>query len=140
MLETAYSKAIIVFLLIIIVKFYKKMIAQVTKPKNSDDNKQERSILSQILTVPNLLTLSRIFCIPFILYYLLVDKHLYACLLFIYAAISDFLDGYIARKCKNQSSFLGSILDPLADKLLIGSLTITLTLNHMIPLGNFSFI
>lgn len=137
MLETAYSKAIIVFLLIIIVKFYKKMIAQVTKPKNSE---QERSILSQILTVPNLLTLSRIFCIPFILYYLLVDKHLYACLLFIYAAISDFLDGYIARKCKNQSSFLGSILDPLADKLLIGSLTITLTLNHMIPLGNFSFI
>ena len=137
MLETAYSKAIIVFLLILIVKFYKKMIAQVTKPKNSE---QERSILSQILTVPNLLTLSRIFCIPFILYYLLVDKHLYACLLFIYAAISDFLDGYIARKCKNQSSFLGSILDPLADKLLIGSLTITLTLNHMIPLGNFSFI
>ena len=73
-----------------------------------------------ILTVPNLLTSLRIASIPFINYYFLNDRHDIACGLFIMASFTDFLDGFIARNFPNQLSHLGSILDPLADKLLIG--------------------
>lgn len=100
--------------------------------KNEETN--ERNERNLILTIPNLITFSRIVCIPFILYFIFENQHFYSCGLFAYAAISDFLDGYISRNFKNQSSFLGSILDPIADKLLIGSLIITLCLNQMIPL------
>jgi cardiolipin synthase len=98
------------------------------KTENVASNDQDR-----ILTVPNILTLSRILSVPVINYFVFVNKHEYACLLFTLSGITDVLDGYIARNFKNQSSNLGSILDPLADKLLIGSLTITLFLNSMIP-------
>jgi cardiolipin synthase len=86
------------------------------------------------LTVPNLLTASRIASVPFINYFVLINKHEYACALFFASGVTDFLDGYIARNFKNQRSNIGSILDPLADKLLIGSLTLTLTLSSMMPL------
>jgi cardiolipin synthase len=48
------------------------------------------------------------------------------------AAVSDWLDGHIAKNY-NQKSYLGSLLDPLADKLVIGSLTIGLTIEELIP-------
>lgn len=144
MIETIYSQAIV--LCAFILDCQKKMTSFSSQPEqqpnkpmiHSNGNKtsvQNESIASQIMTIPNLITLSRIAIIPFILYFILNDQHINACLLFVYAAISDFLDGFIARKCATQSSFLGSILDPLADKLLIGSLAITLTINNMIPLG-----
>lgn len=93
-----------------------------------DDDKQ-----NIIATIPNFLTSLRIISIPFINYFVLINKHEYACLLFFVAGLTDFLDGYIARNWKNQKSYLGSIMDPLADKLLIGSLTIALTLNGLLP-------
>jgi cardiolipin synthase len=80
-----------------------------------------------------MLTMSRIASTPFINYFVYVDQHYYACMLFVMAAVTDFLDGYIARNWPNQQSNLGSILDPLADKLLICSLTVTLSLAHMLP-------
>ncbi len=95
---------------------------------NNDD---EQNV---IFTIPNILTSLRILSIPFINYLVFIDKHEYACALFLAAGFTDFFDGYIARNWKNQKSYLGSILDPLADKLLIGSLTITLTLNDMLPI------
>ncbi len=73
-----------------------------------------------ILTIPNLLTSLRIASIPFINYYFFNGRHDIACGLFVMASLTDFLDGYIARNFPNQLSHLGSILDPLADKLLIG--------------------
>jgi cardiolipin synthase len=99
--------------------------------KHNDQIKLTEDI---ILTVPNALTSLRIVCTPFINYFLLINKHEYACALFVFAGITDFLDGYIARNWPNQKSNLGSILDPLADKLLIGSLTVTLTCKDMLPL------
>lgn len=89
---------------------------------------------NRIHTIPNYITISRIMSVPFINYFVLVNQHELACGLFLLASVTDFLDGYIARNWPNQQSFLGSILDPLADKLLIGSLTVTLTLNHMLPI------
>ena len=111
-------------------------LQNVNKPvsDNNSEKKTKNFNENRLLTIPNVLTLSRIASVPFINYFALIQKHEYACLLFLVSGLTDFLDGYIARNFKNQSSSIGSILDPLADKLLIGSLTITLSLNSMLPL------
>ena len=87
-----------------------------------------------VFTIPNCLTTLRIIAIPFIQYFILIDRHDLACGLFVAASLTDFLDGFIARNFPNQMSYIGSIIDPLADKLLIGSLTITLAVYNMLPL------
>ncbi|MBW4090963.1 MAG: CDP-diacylglycerol--glycerol-3-phosphate 3-phosphatidyltransferase [Proteobacteria bacterium] len=73
--------------------------------------------------LPNLLTLSRIGAIP-VLVALVAMRHpgtdLAACLVFSAAAITDWLDGHLAR-ARRQQSDLGRMLDPIADKLLVGA-------------------
>ena len=49
-----------------------------------------------------------------------------ACGLFVYAGATDMADGYIARNFKNQASSLGSFLDPLSDKILVGKTAIAI--------------
>lgn len=76
---------------------------------------------SSLYSIPNLITYFRLLSIPFILIFYLsgIDiLQLLAFITFILAALSDFLDGYLARKL-NQTSLLGKILDPIADKLLV---------------------
>lgn len=76
---------------------------------------------SSLYSIPNLITYFRLLSIPFILIFYLsgIDiLKLLAFITFILAALSDFLDGYLARKL-NQTSVLGKILDPIADKLLV---------------------
>ncbi len=73
------------------------------------------------MTIPNQLTLLRILLIPIfvVAFYLPFGWHnLLACFVFVLAAITDILDGYLARKL-NQTSTLGAFLDPVADKLMI---------------------
>ena len=82
-----------------------------------------------IINLLNALTLSRIFCAIIIyLFLLLGNNYAIALLLFFIASISDFLDGYIAKKT-NSESVLGEILDPIADKLLIVFVLIGLSVN-----------
>lgn len=72
------------------------------------------------LNLPNLITLLRIFLIPvFIILYIdpTQNRSLIAAIIFAFAAITDFVDGYIARKT-GQVTKLGKLLDPIADKLL----------------------
>jgi cardiolipin synthase len=79
--------------------------------------------------LPNLLTLSRIFSIPFIVWCFYVDglwAHLTATLLFMIACITDFFDGYFAREWEQVSSF-GRFLDPVADKLLVSTTLLMLS-------------
>ena len=71
-------------------------------------------------TIPNLLTVLRIILVPFIAYTLLYRLWMLAFPLFAIAAVSDALDGYLARKW-DQKTKIGAYLDPLADKLLIVS-------------------
>ena len=86
-----------------------------------------------ILNVPNVITLSRIILIPLIigLYYLPYDwlsdhqKNAAATLIFILAAATDWLDGYLARRL-NQMSAFGEFLDPVADKLIVAGALIVL--------------
>ncbi len=81
-----------------------------------------------LLNAPNLLTLLRIALIPaFIIAYYLVAPwaHMLATGLFILAALTDWLDGYLARRLEQTSPF-GAFLDPVADKLMIAAALVLL--------------
>lgn len=74
-----------------------------------------------MLNLPNILTISRIFVIPIVLVLMVFDTptaRWTACALFTAAGITDFFDGYLARR-SNLVSPLGRFLDPIADKLLV---------------------
>ena len=78
------------------------------------------------LTIPTILTWTRIFAIPLIVgvFYLpetalaSADKNFWATVMFVVFALTDWLDGYLARKLDQSSSF-GAFLDPVADKVLV---------------------
>lgn len=79
--------------------------------------------LRMFLTIPTVLTWARIVAIPLIVgvFYLPIDPHsrnLWATVLFVVFAATDWLDGYLARKLHQMSSF-GAFLDPVADKFLV---------------------
>lgn len=85
-------------------------------------------VSTEIWNLPNALTLLRIFLVPFLVVVLLTkfSGREYAGLaIFLVAAITDFFDGYIARK-RNQMTRLGALLDPIADKLLMSAAFISL--------------
>jgi cardiolipin synthase len=88
--------------------------------------------------LPNLLTLSRIAAIPLLVALMAwhtAGADLAACALFALAGFTDWLDGRIARQRKLQSE-LGRMLDPIADKLLVGATLMALAgLNRLSPLG-----
>jgi CDP-diacylglycerol--glycerol-3-phosphate 3-phosphatidyltransferase len=95
--------------------------------------------MRRLINAPNLVTVSRIVLIPLIigLYYVPEDwlstqgKNLSATIVFIVAAVSDWLDGYLARRL-NQMSAFGAFLDPVADKLIVaGALLVLLHLNRV---------
>jgi cardiolipin synthase len=88
--------------------------------------------LSQFRAAPNLLTLLRLFALPFIVNAILDGHWGFAFGLVLFAGVSDGFDGLLARML-NQQTTLGLYLDPIADKLLLSSLFITLTLVGDIP-------
>ena len=71
-----------------------------------------------MIKIVNLITLSRILLAPIIFVFLMLDNYLLCLLLFTFAGITDYFDGYLARKY-NAESQLGEILDPIADKILV---------------------
>ncbi|EMR10428.1 hypothetical protein PNEG_01144 [Pneumocystis murina B123] len=92
-----------------------------------------------IYTIPNFLTLSRLIVAPITGYCILHEQHLYSVLFFIYASLSDVLDGWISRKW-DVKSIAGTILDPMADKFFIIISTLCLTIKQQIPYYLFSVI
>jgi CDP-diacylglycerol--glycerol-3-phosphate 3-phosphatidyltransferase len=89
--------------------------------------------MGQLLTLPNILTGFRFILIPVLIIFFLVEQtatvEMCAFVVFIVAALTDFADGYLARKYEKES-VLGKLMDPLADKALVTSALIML-----IPLG-----
>lgn len=83
-------------------------------------------------TVPNIITLARIISSPLLAGLILQGRYSYAVMGLAVAAGSDWLDGHIAKNY-NQSSVLGSFLDPLADKVLVAALAVPLALQGFIP-------
>ncbi|MCL4558836.1 MAG: CDP-alcohol phosphatidyltransferase family protein [Deltaproteobacteria bacterium] len=85
------------------------------------------------MTIPNILSLLRIFSLPFLFYLIRSGHEVAAFYLLIGSWFTDLLDGFIARTF-NQRSKLGSYLDPIADKVVTASLFVFLTLYNRIPL------
>ena len=93
------------------------------------------------MNLPNALTLLRIFIVPLLVVVLLtpfsenwlgMPRHIFGLALFLAAALTDYLDGHIARR-RDQVSRLGKLLDPIADKLLISAALISLVENRLAP-------
>lgn len=82
---------------------------------------------TKIMTVPNMITMSRIAVTPFIGHFIMTNNLSPALGAFAYCCVTDFFDGHIARKYK-LNSVAGSILDPIADKLLMLVTTVSMTL------------
>ncbi|MBE9546479.1 MAG: CDP-diacylglycerol--glycerol-3-phosphate 3-phosphatidyltransferase [Proteobacteria bacterium] len=84
------------------------------------------------MNIPNFLSLIRIFLVPVLVIFLIQGSFLNALIVFVVAGITDALDGFFARILK-QKTVLGAYLDPLADKALLISTFVTLSILGMIP-------
>ena len=87
---------------------------------------------SRIVTVPNLLTVFRMVLIPVFVSLLFYQRFLFALIIFIVAGLTDGLDGLLARRF-DQRSQLGTILDPIADKLMLVTAFIVLSMRSVFP-------
>jgi cardiolipin synthase (CMP-forming) len=88
--------------------------------------------LSQLFTAPNQLTLLRMIFVPFIVIHLVEGRYLWALVVFVIAGFSDGLDGLLARTL-HQQTLLGQYLDPIADKLLLSTIFLVLSILRKIP-------
>jgi cardiolipin synthase len=86
--------------------------------------------INPIFTVPNVLSILRILLIPVFVVLLIGDKKLSAFFVFLFASLTDLLDG-IAARIWHQKTILGTYLDPAADKLLMASTFIALSLPRL---------
>lgn len=90
-------------------------------------------VTDRILTLPNILSVTRLFGVPLFLWLVLVpEEDGWALVLLMVSGITDWLDGLLARTL-NQASRLGQILDPVADRLYILAVVIGLALRDIIP-------
>lgn len=85
------------------------------------------------MNIPNAITVVRIILVPVMLYFLVEGRELLALLVFLTAAISDGLDGLIA-KVLHQQTRLGAFLDPIADKFLLSTAFIVLAVLGSVPI------
>lgn len=87
-----------------------------------------------IFTIPNLLCVARMAMSPYLGYVIINGDFALGMGILTVAGITDLLDGYIARNWPSQASRAGSFLDPMADKILMGCLVVSLTYTNMFPL------
>ncbi len=88
--------------------------------------------LSQILSAPNQITLGRMAFLPFVVIKIIEGHYRGALILFLFAGLSDGLDGLLARRL-HQQTLLGQYLDPIADKMLLSTVFLVLSIVHQIP-------
>jgi CDP-diacylglycerol--glycerol-3-phosphate 3-phosphatidyltransferase len=99
----------------------------------SEPQKNGHSTAARIVTVPNILSVSRIVLLPIVLLLLFKRQNAAAVAVMAVSWTTDALDGYIARKL-NQVSNLGRVLDHLVDKVWVGSVLVTLVFIRNLPL------
>jgi cardiolipin synthase (CMP-forming) len=87
---------------------------------------------SRIVTVPNMLTVFRMVLIPVFVSLIFYQRFVWALAVFVIAGITDGLDGLLARRF-DQRSQLGTILDPIADKLMLVTAFVVLSLKSVFP-------
>ena len=84
------------------------------------------------MNLPNLITFGRLLSVPVAVYLIMQSAYLAAFVLFVAAGVSDALDGYLAKR-NGQTTQLGAILDPMADKTLLVGVYVTLGLQGNLP-------
>lgn len=85
------------------------------------------------MTIPNLISIFRLLIVPLIVWLLSIQEFSIAFWLFLAAGISDGVDGFIAKKF-NQASDLGAHLDPIADKVMLVAVFLTLGIQGLLPI------
>src|SRR3712207_3747249 len=85
----------------------------------------------RVFTLPNALSLLRLFMVPLVVVLLLARSDTLAAAFFVLAAATDFLDGRIARRA--GPTRLGRILDPVADRLMLSSVAVVLAVRDLLP-------
>ncbi|KAL2055175.1 hypothetical protein ABVK25_004513 [Lepraria finkii] len=86
-----------------------------------------------IYTLPNILTFSRLVAAPVVGYLIIHDLYIPALGLFIYAGVTDLVDGWIARRWGLQT-VVGTVIDPMADKVLMTVVTVCLAVKEVLPI------
>ena len=94
----------------------------------------------RVLTVPNALTFSRLLAVPVVALLLLAGERGLAAAFFVGAAATDFLDGWISRRSARRGgrhgpSYLGTVLDPVADRLMLSTVAAVLAVQGVLPAG-----
>lgn len=84
------------------------------------------------MTIPNFITIARLLAVPLIVWLMIADRFVEATLLFVVAAVSDAVDGFVAKRF-GAASELGAYLDPIADKALLVSVFVTLGFKGAVP-------
>lgn len=102
------------------------------KEKEKEKPSTKAVVHENIYTIPNILTASRLVAAPIIGYSILTGSHTLALSLFAYAAVTDLVDGYIARRW-NQQTVVGTVIDPMADKFLMTIGVVCLAMKAAIP-------
>ncbi len=89
--------------------------------------------LGRILTAPNLITMVRLACVPLYVWLLFgAHRQTLAAVLLAVLGATDWVDGYVARRFRQVSTF-GKILDPVADRVLVVTAVVTITLHGAVP-------
>ena len=96
----------------------------------------ESNVSTKVLTIPNILTFLRMALIPVFAIMLVYHKEGWALAIFTIAGVSDGIDGFVARRFKQESE-LGTIIDPIADKLLMTTAFVMLTLPSVMGTARF---
>jgi cardiolipin synthase (CMP-forming) len=90
-----------------------------------------RRLEDRIVTVPNALSLARLFMVPIVIALLLAQADGLAVAIFALAAVTDFLDGRLARR--GGPTRIGQLLDPVADRLMLSSVAVVLAVRGLLP-------
>jgi cardiolipin synthase (CMP-forming) len=88
--------------------------------------------MSQLASIPNLLTITRLLLAPFVFRAIADGRHTAALVLFFCAALTDGLDGMLARRF-GQTTHMGAFLDPIADKILLSGVFLALAIAGSLP-------
>lgn len=112
-----------------------------TREKVTENVEQTKRIVTErmghlrenVMTIPNALSMARLCSSPVLGYLVVTEGYTSALVLFAAAGVTDVLDGWVARSFPSQQSMLGTVVDPLADKCLVATLFLSLTVAGLIP-------
>jgi cardiolipin synthase len=102
-------------------------------PEGTSEATGEADPGDRILTIPNALSVLRLFLVPVFIYLLVIEANAWAVAVLMFSGFSDWADGKIARLVANQSSRLGALLDPAVDRIYMVVTPIALAAVGIVP-------